>query len=260
MGERQGAGAAGARAARGPNRAARRSRTSARRAYREVAARIDAGTEVTVDDEGKLHVSALEAIPDPESLIELRTLVRAMLPRVGLPEVILEVMSWLPGFVESFTSVSGGRSRLDDLRRLDRRVPVRARDEHRLLGGRQARRTGSGARPDQPREPELRAPRDLHGRQPLPGRPSGGDRLCARAGRRARRRGRRDAVRRARPLDLRAAEPQVLRSRPRRHLPEHDHRPGGRPGRRRSSPALRATHCTRSMSRSASTTGSGRTS
>ena len=38
-----------------------------------------------------------------------------MLPRVGRPEVILEVMSWLPGFVESFTSVSGGRSRLDDL-------------------------------------------------------------------------------------------------------------------------------------------------
>jgi len=38
-----------------------------------------------------------------------------MLPRVGLPEVILEAMSWLPGFVESFTSVSGGRSRLNDL-------------------------------------------------------------------------------------------------------------------------------------------------
>lgn len=38
-----------------------------------------------------------------------------MLPRVGLPEVILEVMSWLPGVAESFTSVSGGRSRLDDL-------------------------------------------------------------------------------------------------------------------------------------------------
>lgn len=60
-------------------------------------------------------MSALEAIPDPQSLIELRARVRAMLPRVGLPEVILEVMSWLPGFVGSFTSISGGRSRLDDL-------------------------------------------------------------------------------------------------------------------------------------------------
>jgi hypothetical protein len=84
-------------------------------AYREVAAGIDVGTEVTVDDEGKLHIAALEAIPEPRSLIELRKLIQAMLPRVGLPEVILEVMSWLPGFVQSFTSVSGGASRLEDL-------------------------------------------------------------------------------------------------------------------------------------------------
>jgi len=38
-----------------------------------------------------------------------------MLPRVSVPEVILEVMSWLPGFVNAFTSVSGGRTRLADL-------------------------------------------------------------------------------------------------------------------------------------------------
>jgi hypothetical protein len=55
-------------------------------AYQEVASRIDAGTEVTVDDEGKLHLSALEAIPDPASLIQLRKLVQVMLPRIGLPE------------------------------------------------------------------------------------------------------------------------------------------------------------------------------
>jgi TnpA family transposase len=84
-------------------------------AYREVASRIDAGTEVTVDAEGKLHLSALQAIPDPPSLIALRKLIRTMLPRVCLPEVILEVMSWLPGFVGAFTSVSGGRTRLEDL-------------------------------------------------------------------------------------------------------------------------------------------------
>ncbi len=41
-------------------------------AYRQVASRIDAGTEVTVDDDGRLHLSALEAIPDPPSLTELR--------------------------------------------------------------------------------------------------------------------------------------------------------------------------------------------
>jgi len=84
-------------------------------AYRHVASRIDAGTEVTVDDDGRLHLSALDAIPDPPSLTELRKQVQVMLPRIGLPEVIVEVMSWLPGFVGAFTSVSGGRSRLEDL-------------------------------------------------------------------------------------------------------------------------------------------------
>ena len=38
-----------------------------------------------------------------------------MLPRVDLPEVILEVMSWDPPLAAAFTAVSGGRSRLEDL-------------------------------------------------------------------------------------------------------------------------------------------------
>ena len=38
-----------------------------------------------------------------------------MLPRVDLPEVILEVMAWCPGFVAAFTATSGGQSRLVDL-------------------------------------------------------------------------------------------------------------------------------------------------
>ena len=38
-----------------------------------------------------------------------------MLPRVDLPEVILEVMSWAPQLAAAFTPVSGGRSRLEDL-------------------------------------------------------------------------------------------------------------------------------------------------
>jgi len=41
--------------------------------------------------------------------------VAAMLPRVDLPEVILEVMAWVPAFTAAFTSVSGGRTRLEDL-------------------------------------------------------------------------------------------------------------------------------------------------
>ena len=84
-------------------------------AYREVAQRLGPDTEVTVDDQGKLHVSALKAIPEPASLVELHKLLEAMVPRASVPEVILEVMSWHPGFVQAFTSVSGGRSRLRDL-------------------------------------------------------------------------------------------------------------------------------------------------
>jgi TnpA family transposase len=84
-------------------------------AYREVAERLGPDTEVTVDQEGKLHVSALRAIAEPASLVELRKLIEAMLPRVSVPEVILEVMSWHAGFADAFTSVSGGRTRLQDL-------------------------------------------------------------------------------------------------------------------------------------------------
>jgi hypothetical protein len=38
-----------------------------------------------------------------------------MLPRVHLPELILEVMGWLPAFAAAFTGLSGGRSRMSDL-------------------------------------------------------------------------------------------------------------------------------------------------
>jgi hypothetical protein len=35
-----------------------------------------------------------------------------MLPRVDIGELILEVISWHPGFVSAFTAASGGESRL----------------------------------------------------------------------------------------------------------------------------------------------------
>jgi hypothetical protein len=82
-------------------------------AYREVAGRLR-DSSVTVDAQGRLHLGALEAAEEP-ALIELRQLIRAMLPRVSVPAVILEVMAWEPRFVEAFTAVSGGRSRLKDL-------------------------------------------------------------------------------------------------------------------------------------------------
>jgi hypothetical protein len=53
--------------------------------------------------------------PIGPSLARRRCVTTAMLPRVDLPEVILEVMSWELALAEAFTAVSGGRSRLEDL-------------------------------------------------------------------------------------------------------------------------------------------------
>ena len=83
-------------------------------AYREVGGRLD-NEALTVDDDGRIHVERLHAIPEPASLVELRRQVNAMLPRVDLPEVILEVMAWEPRFVAAFTAASGGQTRLADL-------------------------------------------------------------------------------------------------------------------------------------------------
>jgi hypothetical protein len=84
-------------------------------AYREVGGRLAVNTEVSVDDDGKIHLTGLKAVEEPPSLAGLRARTTAMLPRVDLPEVLLEVMSWVPELAGAFTAASGGRSRLDDL-------------------------------------------------------------------------------------------------------------------------------------------------
>ena len=66
-------------------------------------------------DQGPRVSQVWEAIEAVVSRADLRSRTAAMLPRVDLPEVILEVMSWAPELAEAFTRVSGGRSRLDDL-------------------------------------------------------------------------------------------------------------------------------------------------
>ena len=84
-------------------------------AYREVGGRLAVGTDVSIDDDGKIHLTGVKAVAEPPSLVDLRSRTTAMLPRVDLPEVILEVMSWAPEIAEAFTPASGGRSRLEDL-------------------------------------------------------------------------------------------------------------------------------------------------
>ncbi|WP_432167823.1 Tn3 family transposase, partial [Streptomyces sp. bgisy031] len=82
--------------------------------YREVAERVPANSQIVFEDDGRLHFAALEPEPEPASLLELRAAVNAMLPRVDLPEVLLEVFSWT-GADKAFTSITGGEARLANL-------------------------------------------------------------------------------------------------------------------------------------------------
>lgn len=90
-------------------------------AWRGLAESIgQAGPEASVrlvdDGEGKakLSVSPLDALDIPESLTRLRGQIAEMLPRVDLPEILLEVHSWT-GFLDSYTHISGSVPRMDEL-------------------------------------------------------------------------------------------------------------------------------------------------
>jgi TnpA family transposase len=84
-------------------------------AWRQAAASLGSGGDLSVDADGRLHARAVDAIADPPSLTDLRRRCEAMLPHVDVGELILEVMSWEPAFVEAFTAASGGEARLSDL-------------------------------------------------------------------------------------------------------------------------------------------------
>ncbi len=82
--------------------------------YQEVSGRLPDNAQISFDADGRLHFAALEPEPEPTSLRDLRAAVNAMLPRVDLPEVLLEVFSWT-GADQAFTSITGGEARLKDL-------------------------------------------------------------------------------------------------------------------------------------------------
>ena len=68
----------------------------------------------TAGDKVKLSVAPLGALDVPELLTALRVQVAGMLPRVDLPEILLEVHSWT-GFLDAYTHVSGAGPRMADL-------------------------------------------------------------------------------------------------------------------------------------------------
>ncbi|HTF64358.1 MAG TPA: Tn3 family transposase [Edaphobacter sp.] len=66
-----------------------------------------------VDGKDELIVSALDKLEEPPSLVRLREAVNARLPRVDLPEVLLEIAA-RTGFTAKFTHVSERESRVSD--------------------------------------------------------------------------------------------------------------------------------------------------
>lgn len=97
-------------------------------AYTDLAARILAAEttssatpirlETGSDGRTRVHQSRLEAVPEPEKLTVLRDTVERMLPRVDLPDVLLEVNAWT-GYLDDFTHLGmaeqASGSRLADL-------------------------------------------------------------------------------------------------------------------------------------------------
>ncbi len=86
-------------------------------AYRETAARVPANAAVKIvrsDARADLSLEALEKIEEPQSLIALRNAVDARLPRLDLPELILEVHA-RTGFAAAFTHASESSARAEDL-------------------------------------------------------------------------------------------------------------------------------------------------
>jgi hypothetical protein len=80
----------------------------------------DSPVTLEPDRAGKilLHLAPLEAVPEPPSLLVLREMVARMMPRVDLPEVLLEVDAWT-GYLGEFShaglSTAAAGSRMRDL-------------------------------------------------------------------------------------------------------------------------------------------------
>ena len=85
--------------------------------YRTVAANLpsNAGARVEqVDGKEEFVVAGLDKIEDPPSLVKLREAINARLPRVDLPEVLLEIAA-RTNFTSKFTHVSERESRASDI-------------------------------------------------------------------------------------------------------------------------------------------------
>src|SRR5215813_12129905 len=85
--------------------------------YRTVAAKLPTNPAARIETrEGKeeLVLTGLEKLDEPPSLVRLRAAIKARLPRVELPELLLEIAAQT-GFTTKFTHVSERDSQVQDL-------------------------------------------------------------------------------------------------------------------------------------------------
>lgn len=68
----------------------------------------------TVNGKNDLVLSPLDKLEEPPSLLALRDAVATRLPRVDLPEILLEIAS-RTGFTDAFTHVTERTTRITDL-------------------------------------------------------------------------------------------------------------------------------------------------
>lgn len=86
-------------------------------AYRHTAAILPCHPDVRVEQlngKDRLSLTPLDKLDEPLSLVKLREQVESLLPRVDLPDAILEIHA-LTGFADEFTHISEGRGRVGDL-------------------------------------------------------------------------------------------------------------------------------------------------
>ncbi|OEF85394.1 Tn3 family transposase [Vibrio splendidus] len=81
--------------------------------YRAVAQRFHLNPDITIEDE-RLKLTPLEKDEEPPSLEQLRKLFSKRLPRIELPELILEVAN-RTHFTEALTHISEKSARADDI-------------------------------------------------------------------------------------------------------------------------------------------------
>jgi TnpA family transposase len=87
------------------------------RTYREVAQRLPNNPAVrfeTVKGKEELILTPLEKLEEPTSLVQLREAVEARLPRLDLPEIVMEIAA-RTGFAEVFTHLTERTARVADL-------------------------------------------------------------------------------------------------------------------------------------------------